>query len=1185
MKILDVDMPQAIIDAHKRGKLVIFAGAGVSIDAPSNYPNFANLANEIGGAAHPKFENELIDRYLGRLEHEGLAVHDRVRHLLSDPDSRPNHLHESIISLFGTSQRIRVVTTNFDDHFRSVAGRMLGSDPQIYRAPALPLGNDFDGIVHLHGSVLEEAKKLVLTDADFGRAYLTEGWARRFVQRLFAEFVVLFVGYSHQDLPLLYLARGISAAEGGPGRYALTEPSVDSFWFNLGITPVHYPLRDAPLHRHGALRDCLAKWVELANLGALGTEAEIRRIVTSGRPESSEESDFLKQALLELSSVRYFTRHARDPHWLDWISEHPDFNAIFAPGASLNDKSGELSFWFGEYFAIQHFGAAIEVVRKKGETLSPNLWHNIAIAFHRHSTAGESLRFWTPILLETMPSNAQSDFLAYMIGHCTLPDDQPAVLQLFRKLTAPKLRLKRRFFPPDEGESQKPDAEVTPIGSDHWVTHVYQTNLRPHLASLANELSLIVTSSFEEARSLLSMYGKTGQKWDPISFSRGSTASRMQDHLRNAFSVLIDIGVDVLVWANENRPAFASALIGRWIDSEAPILRRLAITGMTHHPGLSPDEKLRWACSNKLVDDFGLKNEMFALLADVYARCGEEDRKAFLTQAEAAYPPKGEDYEQYELFNLLSWLHKHAPECPFATEILHRIQESQPKWTVREHPDFNSWISGGVRQLTASSPVPASRIEEMNLEMLCSETMRLALINDSFGDSPKDGFLQEVARAVSSNFAWSEGIAKEALANPEVPLEIWSALLRGWTSGHSEAEWKSLLAILAQLTPIYENLLYELASFLKGAITQNEAGLPNALIVEALPIANETWEACSRVEAALPDPTDSWVNIAINLSSGYLIEFYCDSLRSLWPGREEHKETISLILNRLKHMTAGSSPASEIARVLVPANADLLFALAPDWYQDHVLPLLAAPASDRSSEQSWDGFLFWGRWTQEMLPGLLPAYISHLPQTTRDSDERSRMYCGHLAGIAVFGVIDPIANGWLAEFVSRASRRERLHFASEMTQCLRGADQKAKDGAWNRWLKVYIQRRVQANPLPLDPEEAGSMCEWALVLKDHYAGIVESLVAGPAPSVKGRMFYYRLREDDVVGLAPALSAQLLTALLSNEDGSELWDLDQVDAMASQLIDIDPSGPTLLPLCEQLGRLGSNSALGFRNRLR
>ena len=41
---------------------------------------------------------------------------------------------------------------------------------------------------------------MVLTDADFGRAYLTEGWARRFLVELFRSFTVLFVGYSHNDI-------------------------------------------------------------------------------------------------------------------------------------------------------------------------------------------------------------------------------------------------------------------------------------------------------------------------------------------------------------------------------------------------------------------------------------------------------------------------------------------------------------------------------------------------------------------------------------------------------------------------------------------------------------------------------------------------------------------------------------------------------------------------------------------------------------------------------------------------------------------------------------------------------------------------------------------------------------------------------------------------------------------------
>lgn len=255
-------------------------------DAPSNYPNFRDLTTELGGTTYPIRNHELIDLYRGRLVEHGIAVHDRVKNRLSDPLSRPNHLHETVIRLFGSMSAIRIVTTNFDDHFRGAALNVFGDVPEIYRAPALPLGDDFKGIVHLHGSVLDDAKKLVLTDADFGRAYLTQGWARRFVQQLFSKFVVLFVGYSHQDLSLLYLARGISAAEDGPGRFALTSPAADTDWLNLGIKPVNYPLRDAPLVPHGALDDCLAKWAEIANLGSLGTEARINGIVTSDRPLS-----------------------------------------------------------------------------------------------------------------------------------------------------------------------------------------------------------------------------------------------------------------------------------------------------------------------------------------------------------------------------------------------------------------------------------------------------------------------------------------------------------------------------------------------------------------------------------------------------------------------------------------------------------------------------------------------------------------------------------------------------------------------------------------------------------------------------------------------------------------------------------------------------------------------------------
>jgi hypothetical protein len=145
--------------------------------------------------------------------------------------SAPNPLHSNLLRLFENSAKVRLVTTNFDLHFTSAAESFFSSNvrPDIYSAPALPLGGDFYGIAYLHGSV-ERPERLVLTDADFGRAYLTEGWARRFLQQLFASYVVMFVGYSFTDPVVPYLARGLPPESAGKRRFALTKEGDSDRW-------------------------------------------------------------------------------------------------------------------------------------------------------------------------------------------------------------------------------------------------------------------------------------------------------------------------------------------------------------------------------------------------------------------------------------------------------------------------------------------------------------------------------------------------------------------------------------------------------------------------------------------------------------------------------------------------------------------------------------------------------------------------------------------------------------------------------------------------------------------------------------------------------------------------------------------------------------------------------------------
>ena len=324
MRIGQLDIPQPLLEAQRDGKLVVFAGAGVSMAPPSNYPNFEQLAEEIAaGSALIREDNEPLERFLGRLDNHGVKVHRLARNLLTNPSSRPNRLHYDLLRLFDSESGIRLVTTNFDSHFTTAARELFDDGVSIFDAPALPVGDRFKGIVYLHGSVERDPEELVLTDRDFGRAYLTEGWARRFLQVMFARYTVLFVGYSHSDVVMNYLARGLPPETQGK-RYALMDDSDDQVrWNLLGVSPIAFPLRDEP-NRYGALGESLGRWVDIARMGVLDHEHKIREMTRLPPPLEPEDADYIEGTLRDHVKAKFVARHAEGLEWLRWAEVYQD---------------------------------------------------------------------------------------------------------------------------------------------------------------------------------------------------------------------------------------------------------------------------------------------------------------------------------------------------------------------------------------------------------------------------------------------------------------------------------------------------------------------------------------------------------------------------------------------------------------------------------------------------------------------------------------------------------------------------------------------------------------------------------------------------------------------------------------------------------------------------------------------
>ena len=69
MFLNNINFPNRILDAIREDKLVVFAGAGASMEKPTSLPNFQDLAKEIAeGTGQTLGKNEPCEVFLGALK-------------------------------------------------------------------------------------------------------------------------------------------------------------------------------------------------------------------------------------------------------------------------------------------------------------------------------------------------------------------------------------------------------------------------------------------------------------------------------------------------------------------------------------------------------------------------------------------------------------------------------------------------------------------------------------------------------------------------------------------------------------------------------------------------------------------------------------------------------------------------------------------------------------------------------------------------------------------------------------------------------------------------------------------------------------------------------------------------------------------------------------------------------------
>lgn len=266
-------IPSHLLTQRNEGNVIFFCGAGISRRA--GLPDFGGLTQRVveklgaEKALAAMERGESSDRVFSLLVREfGQSEIDREIYAALKAAKKPDFFcHQTIVDLSrGVDGRLQLVTTNFDLLFEAVEKRISRIVPPAL--PDLSLKQSIDGVVYLHGRLRKPevgiASGYVISSADFGRAYLSEGWATRFVKALRERYTIVLLGYRAEDPPMRYLLEGLNAADGvsyDSPIYAFTqgdEGDAEEEWQDRGVTPICYGKSDD----HAALWDTLSAWAD-----------------------------------------------------------------------------------------------------------------------------------------------------------------------------------------------------------------------------------------------------------------------------------------------------------------------------------------------------------------------------------------------------------------------------------------------------------------------------------------------------------------------------------------------------------------------------------------------------------------------------------------------------------------------------------------------------------------------------------------------------------------------------------------------------------------------------------------------------------------------------------------------------------------------------------------------------------
>ena len=1042
-------IPVSVMNEADSGDVVFFCGAGVSMDRNSRLPSFAELVEHIytkNGMVPDAVEEAALDcdepdenrrrpffdKALGLLERPNRlgprALRRTVIERLSTQPSGELSVHKALIELGRTEHGVRLITTNFDNRFdEAVQDIPLVVDA----APKLPVPkrHSWSSLVHLHGRIVDgdDGSNLVLTAADFGRAYLTERWAARFVAELFREFTVLFVGYSVSDPVMAYLVDALAAERDKGARIAKAYAFADhdgssegivrarNGWRAKNVEPILYERSDG----HRLLAETLIEWARVrddpfetrSNIALDGiskmpaglNDPVVERMIWAlGDPVAAEavafnapiedENDYPKiERWLEMFTQAGLLQCAPANPNPGAGDQAPIFVRLVGSGFesqnpnNLDKTRRYLALWITRHL---HVPQVLAWVLRNGGQLHPTLRDGVQnqLADPSRHIAPKLRLLWT-FLSNQEPKNtwrflfnsnqyarATSDTERQRIEVNTIESMAPRLIVV----SGPTLRLKFKRLV--EG-TNRPISPIEACG--HLKLTVIDQQSRYYVEKiLANEGALsrhaeTLTGYLDQA---LALAHEDDEVYPDSSLYRPSIAAHDQNpgHDENGLNHLIDLVRDSYgALAGSDKPRAAN-LLHRWALSKRPLFRRLALHALTENPksDIHLAKNLLVAGRRPGVWETELRRETLRFLRRAGSRLPRSLRTEIVRAIHVGPKSKPRrlppDYDEWIAREQALRLHKlvsSGARLDRKARNLASEYQPPPQGEPIERDEFTVW-HGAARWIGEEELAPDDLLAG-NVDDIAT-----ALENESIEQNAFRGLAE--AKPVMAVRA-----LRRLTSDDKWPSMYWQWLL--WTTAGLAERPKPNARLQKHVAQILAKAPDELFTGVGSAAAEFVKGIANACETdreqEFEKLWTRTWNALGMGDAAEIVDSDDPITDALNDPAGKLADAALSRLQKYEP-----KAGDGLPAPVRPYFDAiAASPNGHLGRVMLAMQLRYLFAVDQDWAERRLVPLLSLGDSAEATNL-WYAY----GWSRTIGPDLFQAIKEPFLEVLRDGEIGAR---------------------------------------------------------------------------------------------------------------------------------------------------------------------------------------------------